>query len=663
MAPYDDWNKLDEEEEQELEDTSFYDARRDVILFAIDCSSSMLELRDDPTYEEGEVKTCHLLVALQSAMEISKKKVLVGPNDSIGILFFNTTRRNQKGDNMGQSSEIKPGAYVYQPISTVNASSIQELIRLLNEARENPSYLSETFPPLPDGEKMAMGDVFTSCNWVIRDGAPKTATKRIFLITDEDDPTPSGYDTSAAKEKLITSAQTTLTDLTQAGIMVEPFFISTEERSFDIGKFYTSVLNSHMLPTEEEDGGALPEQISITRIDDLLGQMRFHEVPKRSLFSIGLELAPGFRISVKGYGLVTEQKKGKSMYFVDMGDRMEVAESRAAYVDEDYQEERDKSEILFGMELGSAAASAGQEDQGASGGGVIRPVERGKRVFYTADEVRGFRTMGLEPGLKLLGFKDRSELAFEDNVKHSVFIYPDEMTYSGSKRTFSSLLKSMLKKDKIAIVLALLRRNASPTFCAMLPQAEKQDEAGWNDPAGFHLIPLPFADDIRAAALEEGFRASEDVKKAAQSWVEKLCLKNGTYEPDSYPNPSLAFHNAQLQASAFREEYDPTTFEDLTLPKIDMIHKRAGKLIQMWKEALAEDPSSGAVIATATGATKRKADAGVNDAEVRSMYENGWLTKLRVDQLKDFLKSKSLPVSGRKGELVDRAAEWLESHE
>lgn len=30
-------------------------------------------------------------------------------------------------------------------------------------------------------------------------------------------------------------------------------------------------------------------------------------------------------------------------------------------------------------------------------------------------------------GIKLLGFKDRSELTFEDNVKHSYFIYPDEM--------------------------------------------------------------------------------------------------------------------------------------------------------------------------------------------------------------------------------------------
>ena len=69
-----------------------------------------------------------------------------------------------------------------------------------------------------------MGDVFTSCNWIMRDGcgilpptvlralhsrqylsAPKTATKRVFLITDEDNPhsVPGG-------DRLLTSARTTL---------------------------------------------------------------------------------------------------------------------------------------------------------------------------------------------------------------------------------------------------------------------------------------------------------------------------------------------------------------------------------------------------------------------------------------------------------------------
>jgi ATP-dependent DNA helicase 2 subunit 1 len=62
--------------------------------------------------------------------------------------------------------------------------------------------------------------------------------------------------------------------------------------------------------------------------------MRFHEVPKRALFSIPFELARGFIIGIKGYGLVTEQKKGAYKYFVDLGDTMEVVESRTMHVDE-----------------------------------------------------------------------------------------------------------------------------------------------------------------------------------------------------------------------------------------------------------------------------------------------------------------------------------------
>jgi hypothetical protein len=50
----------------------------------------MHELRDDPNYED--VKTSHLFAALEAAMQIQKKKVIVGPNDSAGIVLFNTVR-------------------------------------------------------------------------------------------------------------------------------------------------------------------------------------------------------------------------------------------------------------------------------------------------------------------------------------------------------------------------------------------------------------------------------------------------------------------------------------------------------------------------------------------------------------------------------------------
>ncbi|KIM74877.1 hypothetical protein PILCRDRAFT_800357 [Piloderma croceum F 1598] len=666
MAPYDDWNNIDDEDE-ELQDTSFFDSKRDVILFCIDCSPSMQSLHDDPTYED--LQTSHLYTALEAAMQIQKKKVVVGPQDAVGIMLFNTTRQNDRKEKGGAGSEIKQNNYIYQHITPISAPKIQELIQLLEAAREDPTLLSKEFPPLPVGKKVPMGDVFTSCNWVLRDEAPKTATKRVFLITDSDDP----HADALTPHALLDPARTTLRDLTHAGVAVEPFFISDAQNPFDTSKFYSSVLLPNNLSLSsldedskdftEEERTILPESISITRIDDLLAQMRFHEVPKRAQFSIGMELGAGLVIGVKGYGLVTEQKKGAYKYFVDLGDRMEVAGVKTVYLDEDQQAEVDKSQMLYGMSLGATAADADDEDEGAGAGLGTRLVPAGKRPFFTAEDVRSFRTLGLDPTVKLLGFKDESELAFEDNVKHSFFLYPDEMAYSGSKRTFSALLKSMISKKKIGIAIALTRRNSSPIFCAMLPQAEQPEEGGWNEPPGFHLVPLPFADDIRAAPIEEACRAQEEVKEAARAWITKLCVKNGAYPPDSYPNPALAFHNAQLEASAFSEEFDAESFEDLTLPKVDMIHKRAGGLLQEWKKALMNDESANKVIVTASkSGTKRKADSSVDEAEIRSKYENGTLGKITVQQMKDFLKSKSIAVSGKKADLVDRIADWIDNH-
>ena len=122
-----------------------------MILFAIDCSESMLELHDDPNYED--VKTSHVLTALEAAMQISKKKVLIGPNDAVGIMLFNTvgnllcalhiighwpvpqTRKNEAG---GPGADIKKHNFVFQPIDTVNAPKVQELIQLIDCTWTNP---------------------------------------------------------------------------------------------------------------------------------------------------------------------------------------------------------------------------------------------------------------------------------------------------------------------------------------------------------------------------------------------------------------------------------------------------------------------------------------------------------------------------------------------
>ncbi|PCH42686.1 ku70-like protein [Wolfiporia cocos MD-104 SS10] len=637
MAPFDDWNRIEDDDEEELQDISYLESKRDVILFCIDCSPSMLELYEDPIYED--VQTCHLLTALEAAMQVQKKKVIVGPNDAVGILLFNT------------------GLFLYQPIETINAPKIQELMQLIDAARQDPEHLRKTFPP-QSKSRVPMGDVFTKCNRAIRDGVPKTATKRVFLITDEDNPHPE-----YAKATLDETATTTLTDLLKAGINVEPFFISTEEKQFDIWLFY-GVIYPLIFPTgyvPEEgnaDGAPLPDYMSITRIDELLSEMRFHEVPKRALFSVPMQLAEGFVIGVKGYGMITERKKGSYKYFADLGDRMEVVQSKTKYIDEERQTEVDQKRVLHGMTLGDDADKESEAE--ANGGTGSRVVSAGSKVFYTADEIRSFRTMGLEPMIKLLGFKPRDQLAFEDNIKHSIFIYPDEKAYYGSNCTFSALLRTMLKKNKIAIVLALTRRNASPMFCAMLPQEEQEEEGGWHQPSGFHLIPLPFADDIRAAPIERSIQASEETVTTARVWVDLLTVKDGAYPPDAYPNPALAYHNAQLEASAFREEFDPSEFEDLTLPKYDRLHKRAGDDLKRWKLCVLRDKASTSVDNALT--SKRKAEFSVDEAEIRSKYEEGQMGRVWPNVHADFLRSKSQPISGKKAELIERTTDWLNIH-
>lgn len=63
------------------------------------------------------------------------------------------------------------------------------------------------------------------------------------------------------------------------------------------------LLPTNLIDDDEADAEVLPESVSITRIDELLSQMRFREVPKRALFSIPFELAKDFVLGIKGYFL------------------------------------------------------------------------------------------------------------------------------------------------------------------------------------------------------------------------------------------------------------------------------------------------------------------------------------------------------------------------
>lgn len=131
---------------------------------------------------------------------------------------------------------------------------------------------------------------------------------------------------------------------------------------------------------------------------------------------------------------MTELKKGSYQYFVDLGDRLEIAISKTVYVDEasqliwfssiprpnrdffyqDTEAEVDKSKMVYGPTTGPSEEEADEED---TTGVPTRVAKAGHRVsttfvvnsppdfrvpykpFYTAEELKSFRNLGLDPGM------------------------------------------------------------------------------------------------------------------------------------------------------------------------------------------------------------------------------------------------------------------------
>ena len=107
------------EDEEELEDefvsyesvwlmfpsliiSQILNSTKDTILFCIDGSRSMQstiqphETRPVKTgkRKKNEKNRSHFHQALQCALDVMKRKVVISPNDSLGIMFFNTVSDN-----------------------------------------------------------------------------------------------------------------------------------------------------------------------------------------------------------------------------------------------------------------------------------------------------------------------------------------------------------------------------------------------------------------------------------------------------------------------------------------------------------------------------------------------------------------------------------------
>ena len=167
----------------------------------------------------------------------------------------------------------------------------------------------------------------------------------------------------------------------------------------------------------------------------------------------------------------------------------------------------------------------------------------------------------------------------------------------------------------------------------------------------------------------------------ADRYAEQLNLPKSIYDPGKYSNPSLQWHYRILQALALDEDLPPKP-EDKTIPKYKQIDKRIGNEALEWgqtlestyKEYVSENPEAAttgtkrptnvqALASRSAGTTKKiKTEPGqaISEPDMRSLYQKQQLNTLTVAQLKDFCTVKTIPVAGKKADLIERIEEWFE---
>ncbi|KAF6225594.1 hypothetical protein HO133_009594 [Letharia lupina] len=639
----------DEEDEEEEVDEATYKSAKDAVLFVIEVSPSMLTA-PPPTDAKKQERDTPTLAAVKCAYALMQQRIISNPNDMMGVLLYGTEETKFQDEEDARGGLGYPNCYLLTDLDIPAAGDVKALKDLVEDDEESKKLL------VPSTEPVSMANVLFCANQIFTTKAPNFTSRRLFIVTDNDDP--------HAKDKALkSSAAVRAKDLYDLGVIIELFPISKPDHAFDRSRFYDDIIYNAS-PTDPEapapvSGGVAPSLTSdgISLLTSLLSSINSKAVAKRALFSsIPFEIGPGFRISVKGYIIFKRQEPKRSCYVWLEGEKPQIATGVTTQMADDTARTVEKLEIKKAYKFG------------------------GEQITFTPEEVSSLRHFG-DPGIRIIGFKPLSMLPIWANIRHSTFIYPSEDDYVGSTRVFSALQQKLLKDQKIGIAWFVARKNATPVIAAVLPGAEKLDENGAQIiPPGMWLTPLPFADDIRQNPETNLIRAPEGLIDRMREVVQQLQLPKAMYDPRKYPNPALQWHYRILQAMALEEDL-PEKPEDKTVPKYKQIDKRAGPYVIDWGHELHKEyeewrkdnetttsvpakrpaPSGKDDIPDRSKKAKTATpDDGPTDAQMQHAYMKQEHKKMTVSQLKAWLHGKSISVSGKKADLLERVEEFLE---
>lgn len=598
----------DDEGEANEDWSDFQFGGKDAILFAIDCSPKM-HIRpstdtdeEDEDHELGSRSLTPFQMGVSVACATLKSKVFAAPNDMVGILLFGT-KQSIGVDNFENLS-------VLCPVENPNASSIIELESWIEEKADLESKYGAS-------DNYKISDVLWQSQSLLNNvTAGKVGSKRILLITNEDNPHKN-------QRHLEALAATKAGDLFHNQIFLDVLPIGS---SFKMSRFYRDIVK-----LADNDTAELLDPAS--EYEDLLKVTRKRIHKKRSIGKVMLNFGQGLKISVASYNFVQKSyKPSKVRLAKDTNDEV-------------------KTQRNFFHPSTGAPLLPSDIDKFQDYGG--------KKIKFTQDEVKGIAMLDGNLGMKLIGFKPKSSLKWAQFVRSSSFVYPDEKLIQGSRRLFSALLIKCLERQVVPICSFKARDNSGPSYVALLPQEEVKDEGEQVTPPGFHVIFLPFADDVRTVPETTHLNEPEPEQlSAGKALIKKMKLSN--YRPDAFENPDIQTHFALIEGLALsRDEIQPP--KDQTLPPMDILGKKLEKVGKEFLDAVypsGYDPMAVTTKRKAPATKDRHAKKEKVDPEaldIKKIIFEKSVHKLTVAVLREYLAGLGIETKGmKKADLVEK---------
>lgn len=194
------------------------------MIFAIDVSESTLKKPPGSGSKKDDTDSI-VMAALKTASQVMQQRIISQPKDMMGILFFGT-EKTKVGDMVGASLDPYTNCYLHIDLDVPSAADVRALKNMAETGKDPDGILK------PAKGSVSIYNMLNCANTTLMTNAPNFGSRRLFIITDNDDPHAGDR---LERERAVVRAK----DLFDLGVTVELFPVTRQGQNFDLNKFYT----------------------------------------------------------------------------------------------------------------------------------------------------------------------------------------------------------------------------------------------------------------------------------------------------------------------------------------------------------------------------------------------------------------------------------------